>query len=273
VKLTVLVENSTIIDQYYIAEPAVSYYIETADKKILFDTGYSNIILQNAQAMGVNLLELDYIALSHGHNDHTGGLKALNELYSKYPQKHKPVIIAHPRVFEHKEFNGEYIGSPLTQSELKNNFNFNLTSKPFYITKNLIFLGQIPRLNNFENTEPIGKCMIHGELIDDYVIDDSALAYCKNDNLAIITGCSHSGICNIIQYAKQITQKENIIDIIGGFHLIAPNKTQAVGTIEFFKQYKIPKMHPSHCTSLKYTIKLSQFSTIKEVGVGLELYY
>ena len=47
-KLTVLADNNTYIDQYYLAEPALSIYIENSDKKYLFDTGYSDVYLKNA---------------------------------------------------------------------------------------------------------------------------------------------------------------------------------------------------------------------------------
>jgi len=58
-KLTILVDNNTFIDQYYHGEPAASFYIETEDKKILFDTGYSDILISNAEKMSVDL-ELIY---------------------------------------------------------------------------------------------------------------------------------------------------------------------------------------------------------------------
>jgi 7,8-dihydropterin-6-yl-methyl-4-(beta-D-ribofuranosyl)aminobenzene 5'-phosphate synthase len=41
--LTVLVDNNTYIDEYYLAEPALSFYIEDDNTKILFDTGYSDV--------------------------------------------------------------------------------------------------------------------------------------------------------------------------------------------------------------------------------------
>ncbi|MDY5913148.1 MAG: MBL fold metallo-hydrolase, partial [Inconstantimicrobium porci] len=72
--LTVLVDNNTYIDQYYLGEPAVSYYIEDKNTKILFDTGYSDIFIRNAEKMNIDLKKLDKIAISHGHNDHTLGL-------------------------------------------------------------------------------------------------------------------------------------------------------------------------------------------------------
>ena len=54
-KLTVLVDNNTFIDEYYLGEPAVSYYIEDEDTKILFDTGYSDILIKNAKNMNIDL--------------------------------------------------------------------------------------------------------------------------------------------------------------------------------------------------------------------------
>lgn len=42
-KLVVLADNNTYIDQYYLAESALSIYIENSDKKYLFDTGYSDV--------------------------------------------------------------------------------------------------------------------------------------------------------------------------------------------------------------------------------------
>jgi 7,8-dihydropterin-6-yl-methyl-4-(beta-D-ribofuranosyl)aminobenzene 5'-phosphate synthase len=71
--ITVLVDNNTLTDRYFTGEPGLSYLIETAGKKILFDTGYSGLFLSNAQKMRISLFDLDMIVLSHGHLDHTGG--------------------------------------------------------------------------------------------------------------------------------------------------------------------------------------------------------
>ena len=52
------------------------------------------------------------------------------------------------------------------------------------------------------------------------MLDDSALVYCGEKGLTIITGCSHSGICNITEYAKAVCGDDRIAGIIGGFHLL-----------------------------------------------------
>lgn len=76
--------------------------------------------------------------------------------------------------------------------------------EPIKVSKHITFLGEIPQINCFESRKPIGKQVVDEELVDDYVLDDTALVYKNQNGIYIITGCSHSGICNIIEYAKII---------------------------------------------------------------------
>ncbi|MEI8597982.1 MBL fold metallo-hydrolase [Vibrio sp. M60_M31a] len=82
-ELKVLVDNNTIIDRYFLAEPAVSYLITDENIKILFDVGYSDVFIQNAKKMAESLMDINYVVISHGHNDHTGGLVPLVKHYSE----------------------------------------------------------------------------------------------------------------------------------------------------------------------------------------------
>ena len=65
-KLKVLVDNNTYIDQYYCGEPAVSYYIEDEGKRLLLDVGYSDVFIKNSKAFGIDLASIDTIVFSHG---------------------------------------------------------------------------------------------------------------------------------------------------------------------------------------------------------------
>lgn len=75
-------------------------------------------------------------------------------------------------------------------------------------------MGEIPRRNDFEKSLTFGRKQ--GAQIDDEVIDDSALVYQSSKGLIIITGFSHAGICNIIEYAKQVCGDNHVVDIIAG---------------------------------------------------------
>ncbi|PHV69712.1 MBL fold metallo-hydrolase [Sporanaerobium hydrogeniformans] len=268
-KLKVLVDNNTYIDQYYYGEPAVSYYIEEGNTKILFDTGYSSLYIHNAKKLNVPLKEISTIVLSHGHNDHTGGLAYLKES-GAFDLKHLK-ILAHPDTFHAKQIDDLEIGSPVSKKELQSFVDLQLSKTPVQISPHLTYLGEIPRVHTFENTDPIGKCGCDCQpLKDDYLMDDTALAYQTPKGLYIITGCSHSGICNIIEHAKRVYSCDTILGVIGGFHLFE-HSPRLDHTIEYFKKHQIKELYPCHCVSFSVKAAMHQELPIHEVGVGLEL--
>ena len=277
-KLTVLVDNNTLIDRYFYGEPGVSYFIADEDKRILFDVGYSDVFIRNAQKMNIDLLNIDFLVLSHGHLDHTWGLDPLIKLYTeaiieKIDYK-KPTLVAHPLAFLTKAVNGlGEIGSLISEEKLFKHFKLKSSKDPVCLTEKLVFLGQIERKNDFEAKSPIGKIVKPNFEEDDYLMDDSALVYKSSGGLVIITSCSHAGICNIVEYAKKICEDNRIIDIVGGFHLLNPSKEQLQGTLEYMKELQPNEVHACHCTDLNSKIALAQVVNLKEVGVGLKLEY
>jgi len=259
-KLTVLADNNTLIDQYFLAEPALSFYIEDSGKKILFDAGYSDVFIKNAAKLGIDLKTLDYVVISHGHLDHTRGLNHLIKLYKKSKFK-KPKLIAHPAALMPKFFGKQQIGSNLSPKTMTKYFDVILTDKPYNLTKNLIFLGAVPRKNNFE------ICNICGDTLQ----DDSALAFRGKGGLTIITACSHAGIVNICEHAKNICRANKIAAVIGGLHLLGPAPKQISQTVKYLKKQKLQKLYPCHCVDLNSKIKLSASAPLGEVGSGLKL--
>ncbi len=103
-KLTVLADNNCLIDHYFYAEPALSFFIEDNNTRVLFDVGYSDVFMKNAEKLKINLRNLDYLVFSHGHLDHTWGLDPLIKLYSEAILEKldlsKPTVVAHPLAFE-----------------------------------------------------------------------------------------------------------------------------------------------------------------------------
>ncbi|RNI12072.1 MBL fold metallo-hydrolase [Methanohalophilus sp. RSK] len=273
-KITVLVDNNTLIDNYFEGEPALSFFIEEGDKTVLFDTGYSGLFLKNAALMEIDPASPDYVVLSHGHLDHTWGLAELVKYYTnrEFQGKtvHNPALLCHPLALTPTIFeNTTHIGNIIKDEVLKKYFDLNLKTEPFWITENLVFLGEIPRQFEFETTEAIGeKQNPNGDVIPDKMYDDSALAWCSDEGIVIITGCSHSGICNIIEYAKKVCKNDTIIDIIGGFHLLSASEKRLRKTAEYLDQRNVNDIHPCHCTDLEAKIFLSRYCNVREVGVG-----
>ena len=254
-KLSVLSENSA--SSYFLAEHGLSYYIEYDNKRVLFDTGASDVFLKNAAKLNINIDEIDTIVLSHGHWDHGNGLKYI---------KNKP-LICHPDAFQKRYSNKRKnnIGLELTYHELNEYFDLKISKEPVTISPNIIFLGEIPRLNDFESQttsfiDETGK--------DDFVPDDSALVIIVEEELVIVSGCAHSGICNITEYAKNVTGINDVKAVIGGFHLIKQNR-QTRKTIDYFKANKVKQLLPSHCTQLSALTAFYNEFKVNHVKTGM----
>ena len=265
-KLKVLVDNNTFIDNYYYGEPALCFYIEDGDKKILLDVGYSDLFMENAYAFNIDLNEITDIIISHGHDDHTRGLKFL---FDRFEMKHVK-ITAHPDVFNEKIVDGKPFGSPLNTEQVGAYANLNLTKEPVKISDNIYFIGEVPSLNDFEKRVQFGQTNINGTFVDDYVAEDSAAVYKSEKGLFIMTGCSHSGICNIIEHSKVVCNDKRILGVIGGFHLFELDN-RLKKTIEYFSSNRIKNLYPSHCVSFRVKAEIHRKIPINEVGVGMEL--
>jgi len=73
-RITILIDNTADEQMALEAEHGLSMIVETEDHRILIDTGLSGKFIDNARSLGISLEGLDFCFLSHGHNDHSGGL-------------------------------------------------------------------------------------------------------------------------------------------------------------------------------------------------------
>lgn len=265
-QITVLVDNNTLIDNYYIGEPALCYHIIDGEISILFDVGYSDAFIKNACSLGIDLTTVSAIAISHGHNDHTGGLQ-----YWEKAGLPACRLIAHPHAFLHKTENGISIGCPCESTELQRMFSFEFHTGPAWISEHLVFLGEIPTVYDFEARRSFGTTIRNGVEHDDFLLDDTALVYRGDSGLFIITGCSHSGICNIIDYAKKVCGDTRVAGVIGGFHLFNTS-SRLSQTIEYFTHNTVGQLYPCHCVSFAAKAEIHKYILVHEVGVGMQLH-
>lgn len=266
-KLTVLVDNHTYIDRYYLGEPAVCYLIEDGEYVILLDTGYSDVFLENAARMGIDLAHVTDIVLSHGHNDHTGGLPAF---FARFPQRVR--LFAHPNALLPKRVDGLNVGCPLSLEELREHADVRLVTKPHAVSEHVTILGEIPRVYAFEADRAVGEtqsaCGCCWE--EDALADDTSLALSLPDGVFVVTGCAHAGICNTVAYAKQITERSRVLGVLGGFHLFEAGE-ELDETVRTLRELGTERVYPAHCTSLAVKSALFTALQTQEVGVGLTL--
>lgn len=275
-EITVLVDNNTLIDCYLLAEPGLSLHLRDGDTQVLFDCGYSDVLRRNAATLGLDLAGLDHVVLSHGHNDHTWGIMplmaCLAERAAETGRACRPTLTAHPKALTPRRLeHGEPIGSLLCHEALAQSFEMTLSREPVPVTDRLLFLGEIPRLFPFENAGPIGQRLEPDGAVPDDLPDDTALAYHGDDGLVVITGCSHAGICNIVEHARRATGQRRVAAVVGGLHLRQPDPARFEATADYFRRIGLAALYPGHCTSLAAKIALSRTLPVHEVGCGLRL--
>jgi len=247
VRVTTLVENSTS-NHELLAEHGLSFWVEYGDKRILFDTGRSDILIQNAKALGINLAEADAIILSHGHYDHTGGLAAVLDITTK------AIVYLHPAAIEPKfsrdGLNVRSIGMSEAAKKAIQGHKVIWTETPTQVFQGTTVTGQIPRVNHFEN---VGGAFFLDEDCQkpDEVLDDQALFIESPRGLVIILGCGHAGVVNILHRIADLTKKKRFYAMLGGMHLLRASKERIERTETVFRDYDLQKIGPAHCTGSK----------------------
>ncbi|GAB3279645.1 MBL fold metallo-hydrolase [Sinomonas notoginsengisoli] len=236
----------------------------------LFDTGMSHqVLLHNMKVLGLEADEIDHIVLSHGHPDHYGGLEGL----LRHRQAPTPVS-AHPDAFAPRYLR-------LASGQVAPYFNYGLTkeairdsggllvehTEPLEIGPGLIASGPIPRVEEFEKAPTdlsAPNALLHirdGKIEPDIVPDDQALVIqVGDDGIVILAGCSHAGIINTIRYAKQITGRDRVVGVFGGFHLGFPGtpRSKTDKTIEALRELNVEVIAPSHCTGMESIMAIGE---------------
>jgi 7,8-dihydropterin-6-yl-methyl-4-(beta-D-ribofuranosyl)aminobenzene 5'-phosphate synthase len=243
------------------AEHGFSALVKTTSQgqthTLLFDFGFSaDGAAQNVQTLGLNLAEVEAVALSHGHSDHTGGVQKLATLINK---KDTPFVV-HPAAFksprylkysEQMKVNFPQLTRDMIQ---KAGFSLTETSAPYPLLDNtILFLGEIPRRTDFEKGFPIAHSQKDGKEVPDSIEDDTSLVINLRDKgLVIISGCAHSGIINTVRCAQEKTGIEKVHVVMGGFHLGGSLFEPIVGrTTEELQKINPDYIIPTHCTGRK----------------------
>jgi 7,8-dihydropterin-6-yl-methyl-4-(beta-D-ribofuranosyl)aminobenzene 5'-phosphate synthase len=203
---------------------------------------------------------VDKIVLSHGHTDHTGGLKNVLKTMGK-----KVEIVAHPDVVEAKysgkqEDNRENIAMPFQVQELeKLGAHFKLSRTPVKLSADIMTTGEVPMVTDFE-AMPADRFFVKekGKWQADELNDDLALVINTKPGLIVVLGCSHHGMINTLYHAQKITGRKEIRMVIGGCHLINSPVERVYRTIDALQALDIQKIGVSHCTGMEGAAIMAQ---------------
>lgn len=256
IRITVLAEN-TVYRRGLRAEHGLSFWIETNDKKILFDTGQSDLLLDNAKTLGIDIAQADAIVLSHGHYDHVGGL---NRVLDLVPQAR---IYLHPMALEPKfSFSNGIPREAGVTSTLRDrlldqikNGQGTYTAVRTSVFPGVTITGQIPRVSGFEDTGGAFCLDPQGDQVDD-LLDDQALFLESDKGLIVVFGCAHAGVVNTLEHIRQLEPGRKIHAVLGGMHLVNANQTRIEKTIDAFRHFGIERIGPAHGTGRQATRQL-----------------
>ncbi|WP_139905163.1 MBL fold metallo-hydrolase [Clostridium thermarum] len=266
-----LTENTSLSENFG-SEHGLSLYIETVSFKILFDVGASELFLENAKKLNVDISDVDFLIISHGHYDHGGGVKAFLR------ENSKAKVFLHQLAFEkyyalHPNNVLKYIG---LDEGVKQNGRIVLTSDRFIINKgiqmfsNIIQRESIPRSNS-------GLLMVNnGQMMQDTFAHEQNLIVEDNEKTLLVTGCAHNGIVNILEHFRDL--KGCMPDYVaGGFHLSSRSggneSAEVINNIGKYLMDTKAKYYTCHCTGIEpyKRLKAVMGDTIDYLSAGCEI--
>ena len=233
-KITALTENTSCKPEIG-CEHGLSLLIETEKYRILFDMGQTDLFAQNAEAMGIDLTTVDLAVLSHGHYDHGGGLEkflSLNQTAKVYLNEH---------AFE-PHYNGtkKYIG--LDQA-LKSSDRLVFTGEQFQIAEGLTLFACNERQKTLDFGSGNLNVMENGRLTAEDFRHEHYLLIEENGSRVLISGCSHKGILNILEWFHPDV-------LVGGFHFMKlPCDKRLKGYAEQLDRFDT-EYYTCHCTGV-----------------------
>ena len=260
VRLTTLCENTVGIFGFT-GEWGLSILVQFGGETVLLDTGLSNSIVHNATVANVNLKKINKVVLSHGHADHTGGLRALLQaIHSKIE------IFAHPEIWGKKysvrpKISGDhyhFIGIPFCREELEHlGASFNYSKTPVWLNDDMVTTGEVPMITPFEIIDKNLYVKTERGFEPDTLPDDQALVVKTPNGLVVVLGCAHRGMINTLIHAREITGTKKILAVVGGAHLFRAGKEQLTQTISELNKLSVENIGVSHCTGMHASMALA----------------
>ncbi len=226
-------------------EHGMALWIGYGGKHVLFDTGQSDLLVKNAELMGINLSQTDAIVISHGHYDHTGGLPSALNAASKAK------VYLHPAAIEMKFSKKDSGVKSIGMSELVRNAvqgdRVVWTSLPTEVFPGMFVTGQVPRTNDFEDAGEAFYLDQDCSTVDE-VLDDQTMFIQSAKGLVVVFGCAHAGVINTLDYICKVTGTNKVYAVLGGMHLLKGDSKRIGKTIEGIKRYGVRQIVPLHCT-------------------------
>jgi 7,8-dihydropterin-6-yl-methyl-4-(beta-D-ribofuranosyl)aminobenzene 5'-phosphate synthase len=242
-------------------EMGLAYFITASVRGerhiLLLDFGLSPEVYENnLRHLKLDISLAEALVLSHGHEDHYGGLSvALKKVRS-------PFYVGGPDAFLHRFFvtpaKTVDMGTLDRTSIEKMGNKVVFVREPIVIANVALASGEIARVTDYEKVPPPMKMEKDGALIQDPLTHELALIFnVGGKGLVVITSCAHSGVINTVEYARRITGESRVLAVIGGMHLTSATNETIDKTVAALQAMKPTFVAPMHCTGNRALMKMA----------------
>lgn len=269
-RVVTLVENEKEREDLRSAH-GLSLYIEHKDKKILFDIGPGNQYLKNAKKLGINLKDVDYLVISHGHYDHGRGIAK----FLRYNKKVKVFVSKNAFGKKYKIYKKVYLPIGIKKPLFKSRIEF--IEHDMKIENGIKIYADIPVTEQIIKDETLLMKNKNGYL-DDTFDHEIYLVLYGNKSKVLFSGCSHKGIETIID-TIEAQERKPFTAVVAGMHFSHYDSADLRQTIYLEQLGEKLSLKPNveyysgHCTGedAYFELKRHMKFSLKRVKTGTEL--
>ena len=242
--IQILIDNRTADSSNLSSEHGLSIYFDLGNQHWLLDVGASDLFAHNAEALGIDLEQIDGVILSHAHADHTGGLAAFLQRNAKAKIYCSSAIQAEGYYSTRR---GSKRSISIDYSLLESHKErFVRINRNVEIAPNLYLLSSIPHRYACPKAN---STLLEGCHLDAF---HHELAVVLKDQKTLLSSCSHLGLLNTLAAASDL----NIDRYIGGLHLVdsteghtfeSPAELHALAQ-HIMEHYPSLEIYTGHCT-------------------------
>lgn len=238
--------------------------VEVGGVKYLYDTGYHpDLVLKNAEKLGIDLAEVEQVILSHTHIDHVGGLMVLREaLMKKNPAALSIAHVASGFFAEPEDSSrsGRDDTAAIMDAYRATGGTIIVHESSVEIAAGVWLSGPVTRIHDERNWSGSALIRTADGVAEDNVPEDMAMIIETSKGLVVISGCGHAGIINILDHAISATGEEHVVAAIGGFHLFQADDEALQWTASHFRRVGLTYFLGAHCTGIEATLRLRELA-------------
>lgn len=267
--ITALMDNKSTEHKALIAEHGLSLYLEHDGRRMLFDCGSGTNHLKNAHRLGVDLRKLDAVVISHSHYDHAAGFRDLTQAGLGSSVLYTGTGFFEPKyAFEGVRYTNLSAGFD-REFLAEHHIEHREITEMQEIFPGVYLISHFPRVHDFESIPDRFVRRNKSGFVEDDFSDEICMAVRVKGGIAVLVGCSHPGILNMITHVRNLL-RQPVKAVFGGTHLVEADEERIDTTINALKSMGLEILGLSHCSGDIAEHAASGFADIEgcHLGVG-----